>query len=131
MALQFNAATLPSGDQFKGYDSQADATGSFVDHTLPQSGIFQARPVSPKQAGHDVPEGSYPITAGSYGPGELRPIGVASGLYHAAAEGTRVDSVFFPYTGFTGHTHLNASGITHSFVTNPPVSGIVSGWPAT
>jgi len=122
MALQFNAATLQPGDQFKGYDSQADATGSFIDHTLAQSGVIVEV---------NVTEGSYPITAGSYGPGELRPIGVASGLYHAAAEGTRVDSVFFPYTGFTGHTHLNASGITHSFVTNPPVSGIVSGWPAT
>jgi hypothetical protein len=120
MALQYNAATLPAGDQFKGYGSQASAAApSGMDYSLPMSGIFEARPGPAKQTGHDVPLGSYPITAGSYAPGELRPIGVASGVYLAVAEGTRVDSVYYPYVGFTGHTYLAESGIVHTFSSNP------------
>jgi hypothetical protein len=120
MALQYNAATLPTGDQFKGYGSQASASApSGIDYSLPMSGIFEARPGAAKQVGHEVPQGTYPITAGSYAPGEKRPVGVASGVYYAVAEGTRVDSVYYPYVGFTGHTHLNASGVAHSYSSNP------------
>jgi hypothetical protein len=129
MALQFNAATLSQGDQFKGYNSQASASdSSAIDHSLPMSGIFEARPGPPAQAGHAVPVGTYPYAVGSYAPGERQAVGVASGVYYAVTEGSRLDSVYYPYVGFTGHTHLDASGVEHTTAANPSINRITEGW---
>tara|TARA_Y100000310_G_scaffold329207_1_gene398597 strand:- start:26 stop:424 length:399 start_codon:yes stop_codon:yes gene_type:complete len=129
MALQYNAATLAKGDQFKGYNSQANPSApSGIDHSLPMSGMFNAAQGDPALAGHTVPQVAQPSNLGSYAPGEIRPVAHASGVYMVAAEGTRVDSVYLPYVGFTGHAHMDASGVTHTVVTNPPVSGISTGW---
>ena len=129
MALQYNAATLAEGDQFKGYNSQANRSApSGSDHSLPMSGVFLAAGGDPAQAGHEVPQVAQPSNIGSYAPGERRPVAASSGVYMVAAEGTRIDSIYLPYVGFTGHTHMDASGVTHSLATNPPVSGIKTGW---
>lgn len=133
MPNQYSAADLtnvPRGNQFTGYNP-VGASGTVKAFNAYVGGLR----TSGGQA-YIVSDSTYPHTLGSFAPGEQQALASsitpeASGMFapgsglnvftsvkFAVAEGTRMNVVDYPGYTPTG-APLNASGITHSYYSNP------------